>query len=71
MAITGKSKVKVILETPAALEIVKKYVPNIDDPNTMKAAALSLKALIAFPQAKVSKADQKACLAELEAANIE
>lgn len=71
MAITGSSKVKDILASPAAMDIVRKYVPKIDDPNTKQAAGLSLKALLAFPQAGVPKDVAKACIAELDAANIE
>lgn len=71
MAITGKSKVKEILENPAAMDIVRKHMPGIDDPRTKQAGGMTLKALMAFPQSKVPKDAQVACIAELEAANIE
>lgn len=71
MSITGKSKIKQIVESPAALEIVKKYMPGIEDPRTKAAYGMTLKALMAIPQTKVPKEDAAACIAELEAANIE
>ena len=71
MAITGKSKIKEILENEKAMEIMRKHMPGIDDPRTKQAGGLSLKALMAFPQSKIPKDVQKACIEELEAANIE
>jgi hypothetical protein len=71
MAITAASKVKDILASPAAMAIVKKHMPGIDDPRTKAAAGMSLKALMAFPQSQVPKETAAACAAELEAANIE
>lgn len=71
MAITGSSKVKDIMANPAAMDIIRKYVPTIDDPGLKQAAGLSLKALFGFPQAGVAKDVAKACIAELEAANLE
>lgn len=71
MTITGESKIKEILENPKALEIVRKYMPGIDDPRIKAAAGMSLKALMAFPQTNIPKDVAAACIAELEAANIE
>ena len=71
MAITSDSKVKEILASPAAVDIVRKYMPGVDDPRIKQAAGMKLKALLAFPQSEVSKEDQAACIAELDAAGIE
>lgn len=71
MAITGASKIKDILASPAAMDIVRKYMPGIDDPKTKAAAGMTLKALMSFPQAGIQKDVASACIAELEAANIE
>ena len=71
MAITGSSKVKDILANEKALEIVAKHLPGIKDPRTKAAGGMSLKAMLAFPQTKCPKDVQEACIAELEAANIE
>ena len=71
MAITSSSKVKEILESPAALEIVRKYMPGIEDPRMKAAAGMSLKAIMAFPASNVPKDAAAACVEELDAANIE
>ncbi len=70
MAITSSSKVQEILDNPAAVEIVKKYFPGIEDPRIKQGSGMPLKVLMAFPQSKVTKADAKACAEALEAANI-
>jgi hypothetical protein len=71
MAITANSKVKEIIGNPVALELVKKYVPTIDDPKGKMAWGMSLKALMGFPQAGISKETAEEVTAALEAANIE
>lgn len=71
MAITSTSKIKEILESPEAMAIIRKHMPGIDDPKVKTAAGMSLKALMAFPQTKLPKDVQAACIAELDAANIE
>lgn len=71
MAITSSSKIKEILESPAALEIIRKYFPGIDDPRIKQGAGMKLKSLMAFPQSKVSKEDAKACAQELDSADID
>ncbi len=71
MAITSSSKIKEILESPAAMEIIRKYFPGIDDSRIKQGASMKLKTLFAFPQSKISKEDAKACMEELDAAGIE
>ncbi len=73
MAINRKSKVSEIIENEAAYAILQKHIPAIDknDPRLKAALGMACQALLAFPQAKVSKDVREAFYAELEAANIE
>ena len=69
----GRStKMKVICETPEAAAIVDKYCPGLTtSPQISQAYALPLKLTLSFKECGVSKEDQKACIAELEAAGLE
>lgn len=71
MAITVDSKVKDIINHPEALELVKKYIPTIDDPKGKMAWGMSLKALMGFTQAGISEEAAIAVTAALEEANIQ
>jgi len=71
MAITGSSKIKEILENEQAVEIIMKYFPGIKDPRIKAGSGMALKTVFSFPQSKVTKDVAKACIEELEAANIE
>lgn len=71
MSITSSSKVKEVLGSPRAMEIVRKYFPGIDDPRIKQGGEMKLKSLMAFPQSKISKEDAAACAAELDSAGIE
>lgn len=73
MAITIKSKVKDICESPEALAIIKELKPDFDEtnPGMKQAYGMSLKALLAFPATKCPKDVQQAIAEALEEANIE
>lgn len=71
--ITIKSKLKDILASEEALEIMKKHIPDLDpnDPTLLQGANMSLKAISNFPQAGISKELLGAIGADFDAAEID
>jgi len=67
MALTANSKVKELVENPETAKILEKYMPGMTtNPGTRMAYGMSLKALMAVPQAKVSKETAEKITKELE-----
>lgn len=67
MPLNVNSKVKDLVENPETAKILEKYMPGITThPGTKAAYGMTLKALMAFPQAKISKETAEAVARELE-----
>jgi hypothetical protein len=73
MATMGRgTKMKEIFDNPTSLAIIEKYIPGISTgPGIEQAYALPLKLTISFKDIGLAKDQQKALIAEIEAANIE
>jgi len=72
MAITRKTKVKVLITNSDAVKIVQKYFPDFvtDDPRMKPALSMPAKQLFAFVPG-TTKEKQEQMFAELEAAELE
>lgn len=67
MALTINSKVKELVENKQTAEILEKHMPGMTtNPGTRMAYGMTLKALVALPQAKVSKETAAALEKDLE-----
>jgi hypothetical protein len=68
MAFNADSKLGELLDNPAAKVLLSKHMPELDKAGPMLAMArgMTLKAVAAFPQAKISPDKLKAIVADLE-----
>jgi hypothetical protein len=72
MALNRKSKVKEILASPEACEILQKHVPSFETSGKWLGPAMmmSIQAILANPKVKCPKEAQEAFFDELGKANI-
>jgi len=67
MALNVNSKVKELVENPETAKILEKHMPGMTtNPGTRMAYGMTLKALMAVPQAKISKETAAAVTKDLE-----
>lgn len=71
MALNVNSKIKDLIANPQCVAVLEKYMPGMTtNPGTKAAYGMTLKALMAFPQAKVSKDTAAKVAEELEALGL-